>query len=160
MAVNDWLERFLGNTNAAQSALIQAAGQGPKTALAAPMHFETAAENAPQGTGPVGHPSRNIAGTSILLRSGAQLPRPLGGPGAMDRFNDFAVTRPDGSLMEAHDYGRGDVRFFKRKNPALLEAAARLAATQRMGHGAGAQAQAVAAMSPDDQERIRRLLGA
>jgi hypothetical protein len=156
MAANDWLEQFLRNTNAAQSALIAANGQGPRMAEDRPVQFQ----GLPQGTGPAGHPSRSIAGSSVLLGQGAFRPGGLGGQdSAAGPFDRFAVTRPDGSLVEAHDYGRGDVRFFKRKNPALLEAAARLAATRRTGQGGDVQAQQVAGMSADDQVRIRRLLG-
>lgn len=150
-----WLEDFLAHTNTQQNALIAAASGGTaapdKTALA-PGAMQFQPENEPQPTGPVGavHLGRG-------LRAGA-----VGGAQVDSPFERYATNR-HGKLMEAHDYGGGDIRYFARKNPALLQAAARLAATRQLGSGAtpGGQAaqSSVAGMSPEDQERIRRLLG-
>lgn len=158
MADLKWLQDFL-NANAAQSALVAAGKTGG--ALAPD-------ENSPQPTGPVGQPSRNITGPTggaayylgqglhagtvggAQTNTGAQVDSP---------YKRFAVSR-GGKLVEAHDYGDGDVRFFARKNPALLDAAAK-ASLARGGGGAAQQQQqaAIAAMPQADQERIRRLLG-
>lgn len=180
MAPTDWLEQFF-NGNRAQSSLLTAAAQHlGSAATPAQGAMATAAnevnengsgafgdvrhENSPQPTGPVGTPSRNIlgphGGAAYLLDQGAYKPGGLGGPDSTrGPFKRFAVSR-DGKLVEAHDYGNGDVRFFSRKNPALLDAAAK--ASLARGGGAAAQQQqqaAIAAMPQADQERIRRLLG-
>lgn len=151
-----WLEDYL-KANAAQSALVAAGKTGG--ALAPD-------ENGPQPPGPVGQPSRNIlgphGGAAYLLGQGVHAGTVGGAQGGApvdSPFQRYAVSR-GGKLMEAHDYGSGDVKFFSRKNPALLDAAAKL--TLARGGGAAAQQQqtaAVGGMSPEDQERIRRLLG-
>lgn len=151
-----WLEDYLTKTAAGQSALLQAAKQGvppPRTALGFPM-APGAEENEPQPPGPPGESSvHNAVHLGQGLRAGT-----IGGAQTSTPFERYSTMR-HGRLMEAHDYGGGDVKYFARKNPALLEAAAKLATSRQLKAGRNAQAAAVAAMSPEDQERIRRLLG-
>lgn len=118
-------------------------------------------ENAPQRPGPAANvdPQSGEQAFRQLLGQGAtRRPGPTGAP-VDATFKRYAVKRGN-RLMEAHDYGGGDVKLFARKNPALLEAAIGLA--QDPGSdmaGYRASAQRVQGMSPEDQERIRYLLG-
>lgn len=115
-------------------------------------------ENAPISPGPVDERSGEQA-LKVLLGRGVSRRTAQGSAQVDTPFQRYAVRR-GGRLMEAHDYGNGDVKVFARKNPALLEAAMGLA-PQQGGDPAGyrSAAQRVGGMSPEDQERIRYLLG-
>lgn len=66
-----------------------------------------------------------------------------------------------GGVLEGHDYGEGNVKWFKRKNPNALQAAARLAyAKQGVGlEDPDAVQQQIGGLSPEEQKRVRYLLG-
>lgn len=141
-----WLEDYLKATNA-QSALLAAAKTGGTLA-------PDAGDNGPQATGPVG--GSDVSNRVLLGRGSAR--HAVGGAQVDSPFQRIAANR-GGKLMEGHDYGNGDVRWFARKNPMLLQLASQLAATQQLHGNTNAQT-AVAGLGADDQERIRRLLGA
>lgn len=84
-------------------------------------------------------------GAAYLLGQGMRAGG-LGRPST--NFKRYAVNR-GGRILEAHDYGDGDIRYFARKNPAILQAAVQ----QSLGNRATPQ------MSPQDEELLKLLLG-
>jgi len=121
--------------------------QGSQGSLAA-----IRAANRAQPTGSLADSGRPTS--SVLLGTGMS----TGGPGghAPLQFKRYATTRPDGQIMEAHDYGNGNVKYFRRKNNAVLQAAAAQAAQQQLGGSAPA---APAGLSGRDEELLKLLLG-
>ena len=96
-------------------------------------------------------------GAAYLLGQGLRAPTGRQGFGPAGRatsaFKRFAVNR-GGKLLEAHDYGDGDVKYFARKNPAILQAAVQ----QSLGRGQEG-APAAPNLSAQDEELLKLLLG-
>jgi hypothetical protein len=107
-------------------------------------------ENMAQPTGSLADDGR--PDSSVLLGTGmgpAQFGR---APSQFQR----SVVRRGGKLLEAHSYGPGtETKYFERKNPAVLQAAAAQAAQQQVG----APVQAPQGLDPRDQELLKLLLG-
>jgi hypothetical protein len=99
-------------------------------------------------------------GVELLLGQGVRRGGGEIGGNVDTPYRRLARTVEGGGLMEGHDYGGGKVNWFKRKNPAALEAAARLAFARQGPKGAaGPVEQQIAALSPEEQQRVRYLLG-
>jgi len=96
-------------------------------------------------------------GAAYLLGQGLRAPTGRQGFGPAGRTNSpfkrFAVNR-GGKLLEAHDYGDGDVKYFARKNPAILQAAVQ----QSLGRDQEG-APAAPNLSAQDEELLKLLLG-
>jgi hypothetical protein len=91
-------------------------------------------------------------GAAYLLSQGLRAGSGPGG-GVNAKFKRYAVNR-GGKMLEAHDYGGGDVKYFARKNPAILQAAVQ----QHLGQGQPG-APAMPNLSAQDEELLRMLLG-
>jgi hypothetical protein len=115
-----------------------------------PLASVPAAENMAQPTGSLADDGR--PDSSVLLGTGMGPARFGRAPSQFQR----SVVRRGGRLMEAHSYGPGtETRYFERKNPAVLQAAAAQAAQQQVG----APVQAAQGLDPRDQELLKLLLG-
>lgn len=90
-------------------------------------------------------------GSAYLLGKGMR----SGGLGrGFSNFDRYAVNR-GGRQLEAHDYGDGNIKYFARKNPAILQAAVQ----QKLGGGQPGAPAMPAGLAPQDLELIKRLLG-
>jgi len=89
-----------------------------------------------------------LLGQGVNRRTVGGTQTPLDSP-----FKRYAVNR-GGRMLEAHDYGGGDIRYFARKNPAILQAAVQ----QSLGHGQPG-VPATPNLSPHDEELLKLLLG-
>jgi hypothetical protein len=90
--------------------------------------------------------------SSVLLGTGMK----AGGLGRAPVQYKRSVVRRHGKLLEAHSYGPGtETRYFERKNPAVLQAAAAQAAQQQTG----APVTPASGLSPRDEELLKMLLG-
>jgi len=110
-----------------------------------------AAQAHPQGTGSLA--DSDGPHNAVFLGQGA---RAGGLGGSQTPFKRYSVTNRAGKLLEAHDYGGGDIKYFARKNPAILQAAAQQAAARQMHQPTPAMP---AGLAPEDLERIKLLLG-
>jgi hypothetical protein len=98
----------------------------------------------PAPAGSLADPPQSLVGphggSAYLLGKGMS---PRGPGGGSTNFDRYAVNR-GGKMLEAHDYGDGQIKYFARKNPADLQAAVQ----QKLG-----------GLAPQDLELIKRLLG-
>jgi hypothetical protein len=93
-------------------------------------------------------------GAAYLLSQGVRAGKVPGTQTALNSpFKRYAVNR-GGKMLEAHDYGGGDVKYFARKNPAILQAAVQ----QHLAQGQPG-APAMPNLSAQDEELLRMLLG-
>lgn len=128
-----------------------AAGKLAEGGLTAdPQHLVIAAQNAPQGSGSLADDGRPES--SVLLGTGMK----AGGFGRAPAQFKRSIVRRHGKLMEAHSYGPGtETKYFERKNPAVLQAAANQAAQQQLGQPVAP----AAGLAPQDEELLKLLLG-
>jgi hypothetical protein len=127
-----------------------AAGQMQEGGLTAdPVHLANLIQNRAQPTGSL---ADDRPESSVLLGTGMK----AGGLGRAPVQYKRSVVRRHGKLLEAHSYGPGtETRYFERKNPAVLQAAAAQAAQQQTG----APVTAASGLSPRDEELLKMLLG-
>ena len=126
-----------------------------------PLGRPSAKEPAPAGSLADQTPQENlVAHLGQGVRAGT-----LGGATVNTPFARSVVRRGN-KLMEAHTYGNGQTRYFERKNPAVLQAAAQRALTR--GGASALQTGAVTripgqqqapTLSPRDEELLKLLLG-
>lgn len=115
-----------------------------------PRHLLAAAQNRAQPTGSLADEGR--PDSSVLLGTG-MTPARFGRPSS--QFKRSVVER-NGKLLEAHSYGPGtETKYFERKNPAVLRAAAAQAAQQQLGQPVAPPS----GLNPRDEELLRMLLG-
>lgn len=126
-------------------------------AILAMSQQTTTHEPSPHAPQPTGSLADLTAGGGRLGSSAVRLGQGMhaGGLGrGFQNFGRYAVNR-GGKMLEAHDYGDGDVRYFARKNPAILQAAVQ----QKLGGGQPGAPAMPAGLAPQDLELIKRLLG-
>jgi hypothetical protein len=115
-----------------------------------PLASVPASENMAQPTGSLADDGR--PDSSVLLGTGMGPARFGRAPSQFQR----SVVRRGGKLLEAHSYGPGtETKYFERKNPAVLRAAAAQAAQQQLGQPVASPS----GLSPRDEELLRMLLG-
>jgi hypothetical protein len=112
-----------------------------------PGHLASIIQNHAQPTGSL---ADDRPESSVLLGKGMR----AGGLGGQQQFDRSVVNR-GGELYEAHSYGPGTkTRYFQRRNPAVLQAAANQAAQRQTG-----QPVAPSGLNPRDEELLKMLLG-